>query len=72
MNVDEYSNCEPDKIVLCNPNRTLQVLNENYSGGWLASWEGRLVPYLHWAGQTWEAQKPRRVGPHLPIPHCLG
>jgi hypothetical protein len=31
VNVDEYSSCEPDKVVLCNPNRTLQVLNENYS-----------------------------------------
>lgn len=30
--MDEYSDCEPDKIVLHNPNRTLQVLNESYSG----------------------------------------
>ena len=32
MNVDEYSSCEPDAIVMTNPNRTLQVLNERYSG----------------------------------------
>lgn len=38
VNVDEYSGCEPDKIVLCNPNRTLQVLNENYSGARRLRW----------------------------------
>lgn len=32
VDVEEYSRVQPDSIVLTNPNRTLQVLNETYSG----------------------------------------
>ncbi|EFN55759.1 hypothetical protein CHLNCDRAFT_16890, partial [Chlorella variabilis] len=31
VDVEEYSRVQPDSIVLCNPSRTLQVLNETYS-----------------------------------------
>lgn len=45
VNVDEYSTCEPDAIVMTNPNRTLQVLNERYSGA-------RLPARLAWPGSA--------------------
>lgn len=63
MNLDEYSNCEPDKIVLTNPNRTLQVLNESYSGarcvlwcrlqaGWILPGRAACVGVAHELGQA--------------------
>jgi hypothetical protein len=32
VDVEEYSRVQPDSIVMSNPNQTLQVLNEAYSG----------------------------------------